>query len=166
MHEALLEADVFGIAETTIGVERRRVIGADVEHDLVARLQEFRGDRTGDRRRKATSTIVDVGQDVADHGEPRTRTDHVRPSRSNEAAVDPEPDEVKDRPGGLTGRELQGLRLVMRGLTNREIADELVITEATVQRHLANMYAKAGARNRAELIRWAHAHGVCEEDED
>jgi DNA-binding NarL/FixJ family response regulator len=50
--------------------------------------------------------------------------------------------------------------LVARGLTNRAIAQELVITEATAERHLGNVYAKLGLASRAQLAVWALEHGL------
>jgi DNA-binding NarL/FixJ family response regulator len=45
--------------------------------------------------------------------------------------------------------------LLARGLSNRQIATELHITEATVKRHLANIYEKIGVRSRSEAVRTA-----------
>jgi non-specific serine/threonine protein kinase len=53
------------------------------------------------------------------------------------------------RPGGLTRREAEVLRLVVAGQTNREIAAELVLSEKTVGRHLEHIYAKLGVSSRA-----------------
>ena len=53
-------------------------------------------------------------------------------------------------PAGLTGREVEVLRLLAEGRTNREIADALVLSVHTIERHLANAYRKIGARNRAD----------------
>ncbi|MGH2633133.1 MAG: alpha/beta fold hydrolase [Tepidiformaceae bacterium] len=50
---------------------------------------------------------------------------------------------------GLTGREAEVLGLVARGLTNQAIADELVLSVRTVERHLGNVYEKIGATGRA-----------------
>jgi DNA-binding CsgD family transcriptional regulator len=58
-------------------------------------------------------------------------------------------------PAGLSERQVQVLRLVALGKTNREIADKLVLSERTVQRHVADVYAKIGARNRAEATAFA-----------
>jgi DNA-binding NarL/FixJ family response regulator len=52
-------------------------------------------------------------------------------------------------PSGLTRRELQVLRLVAAGLTNRAIAAELVISQRTVDRHVSNIFAKLGVTSRA-----------------
>jgi len=63
----------------------------------------------------------------------------------------------------LTARELEVFRLVARGLSNAEIARELVLSVRTVERHVANVYLKIGASGRtarAVATAWAHAHGV------
>jgi LuxR family maltose regulon positive regulatory protein len=52
-------------------------------------------------------------------------------------------------PAGLTAREVEVLRLVARGRSNQEIADELVLSVRTVERHIANIYDKIGASGRA-----------------
>ena len=55
------------------------------------------------------------------------------------------------------------LRLVAHGLSNGEIARELVLSVRTVERHVANVYLKIGASGRtarAVATAWAHAHGV------
>ncbi|MDQ3810072.1 MAG: LuxR C-terminal-related transcriptional regulator, partial [Chloroflexota bacterium] len=52
----------------------------------------------------------------------------------------------------LTGREVEILRLVAAGMRNQEIADHLVISPATVKRHIANAYGKLGASHRTEAI--------------
>lgn len=58
----------------------------------------------------------------------------------------------------LTPRERDVLRLLGRGLSNREIAQHLVISESTVKTHVHNMLHKLNAHNRAELIAWALQH--------
>lgn len=56
---------------------------------------------------------------------------------------------------GLTGRQSEILTMLGSGKTNREIADELVLSERTVERHVADVYGKLGARNRAEAVAFA-----------
>lgn len=63
-------------------------------------------------------------------------------------------------PGGLTNREVDVLRLVATGATNREVADILVISEKTVARHLSNMFTKLGVGSRAAATAWAYEHGL------
>ncbi len=57
---------------------------------------------------------------------------------------------------GLTPREFEVLRLIARGLSNREIALELVISEKTVARHVSNILAKAGVPSRTAAVAYAH----------
>jgi DNA-binding NarL/FixJ family response regulator len=64
------------------------------------------------------------------------------------------------RPGGLTRRELEILRLIADGLTTREIAERLFISAKTADRHIQNMYTKIGTSSRATATRWAIDHGV------
>ena len=64
------------------------------------------------------------------------------------------------RPGGLTRREAEVLRLLAGGRTNKEIAADLVISVHTVERHLATIYRKIGARNRADATAFAHTSGL------
>jgi ATP/maltotriose-dependent transcriptional regulator MalT len=62
------------------------------------------------------------------------------------------------RPGGLSERECEVLRLVAAGKTNREIATGLVISEHTVSRHLQNMFMKLGVTSRAAATAYAYEH--------
>jgi len=69
-------------------------------------------------------------------------------------------DERDDLPGGLTTREIEVLRLVGTGMTNRDIAATLVISQHTVARHLQNIYAKLGVPTRAAATAFAFEHGL------
>jgi DNA-binding NarL/FixJ family response regulator len=61
---------------------------------------------------------------------------------------------------GLTERELEVLRLVAAGRSNREIAEELVISEHTVARHVQNIFAKLGLSSRTAASAFAFAHNL------
>jgi pimeloyl-ACP methyl ester carboxylesterase/DNA-binding CsgD family transcriptional regulator len=61
-------------------------------------------------------------------------------------------------PNGLTPREVQILRQVAAGSTNKEIASEFTLAVSTVERHLVNLYTKIGARGRADAIAFALRH--------
>jgi len=63
-------------------------------------------------------------------------------------------------PGGLSAREVEVLRLVAAGKSNREIADALVISLNTVVRHVSNIFSKTGAANRVEAASFASRHGL------
>jgi DNA-binding CsgD family transcriptional regulator len=62
------------------------------------------------------------------------------------------------RPGGLTPREVEVVRLVAAGHTNRAIAGRLFLSEKTVARHLANIYAKLDVPSRAAATAYAYDH--------
>ena len=57
-------------------------------------------------------------------------------------------------------REMQIVRLITEGLTNRDIGLQLSITEETVKRHLTNIFEKVGMSNRLELAMFAVNHNL------
>ena len=61
-------------------------------------------------------------------------------------------------PSPLTPREHEIVLLIAQGLSNREIADELVISPATAARHVANILAKLGFTSRTQVASWATRH--------
>ena len=63
-------------------------------------------------------------------------------------------------PHDLTAREVEVLRRLADGKTNTEIAEELFVSVRTVERHVANIYAKVGARGRANATAYALTHGL------
>lgn len=60
----------------------------------------------------------------------------------------------------LTDRELEVLRLVATGATNREIAETLVVSEGTVKNHVSNILSRLGLRDRIQAALWAHEHNL------
>lgn len=65
-----------------------------------------------------------------------------------------------ERVGELTPRELEVLKLMAKGATNAEVADELVISEVTVKTHVNHILTKLGLRDRAAAIVFAFDHGI------
>ncbi len=61
---------------------------------------------------------------------------------------------------GLTPRENEVLALIAEGLSNREIARRLFVSEATVKTHINNLFAKAHLRDRAHAVGYAYTHGL------
>jgi DNA-binding NarL/FixJ family response regulator len=60
----------------------------------------------------------------------------------------------------LTAREREVAALVARGLTNRQIADALIVSQRTAESHVANSLGKLGLGSRAQLAAWAIAQGL------
>ncbi|MBD0328533.1 MAG: response regulator transcription factor [Thermoleophilia bacterium] len=79
-----------------------------------------------------------------------------------EFAVHGAPERSSERTAaeGLSERELAVLRALARGLSNKEIARELWVTEQTVKFHLRNIYRKLELANRTEAARYAYRHGL------
>ena len=67
---------------------------------------------------------------------------------------------ASDEPGELSPRELEILELVARGTTNREAAERLFISEATVKTHLIHIYTKLGVPDRASAVAAAYDRGL------
>ena len=64
------------------------------------------------------------------------------------------------RPAGLTEREVDVLRLIARGQSNKEVATALGISPKTVGHHVEHIYAKAGVTTRAGATLFAMEHGL------
>jgi len=84
--------------------------------------------------------------------------DALRPSPSNGRRLGDI--ELRDALGHLTSRQFQCVRLLTGGLTNLQIAKEMVLSEKTVKLHLHTAFRKMGAHNRADAVRIAFLHGM------
>ena len=70
----------------------------------------------------------------------------------------------REWPAGLTSREVEVLRLVARGLSHKQIAEQLVISRKTASNHVEHIYTKIGASNRAMAALFAMKHGLMDDD--
>ena len=95
-------------------------------------------------------------------GEPRLHPDALR--RVVDAALRGRSLEIRPEPGSpggdLTMRELEVTRLVAQGRSNREIAEEFVISEKTVKTHVGHILAKLGLKDRTQLAIYALTHDL------
>jgi DNA-binding NarL/FixJ family response regulator len=63
-------------------------------------------------------------------------------------------------PDGLTTREGEVLSLIAHGMSNTEIANQLMVSETTVKSHINHLFAKTGVRDRAQAVTYAYQHGL------
>jgi DNA-binding NarL/FixJ family response regulator len=75
-------------------------------------------------------------------------------------AGEPAPASEANLPDELTPREAEVLKLIAAGLSNNEIADQLVLSNATIKTHVNRIFYKTGARDRAQAVRYAYQHGL------
>jgi DNA-binding NarL/FixJ family response regulator len=79
------------------------------------------------------------------------------------AAAGHDPARRRAYPCDLTEREVEVLRLLARGLTNKQIAARLVVSPRTVQHHVAHIYPKIDRRTRAGAAMFAMEHGITDD---
>jgi DNA-binding CsgD family transcriptional regulator len=80
------------------------------------------------------------------------------------ARRDPSPRVRQQRPGGLSRREIEVLRLVADGRTAGEIATQLFISSRTAEHHIDHIYTKIGVSSRAAATRWAVKNKVVDDN--
>jgi DNA-binding NarL/FixJ family response regulator len=85
---------------------------------------------------------------------------HLVNSIARTAPLQWTPPDQSRLPDGLTPREGEVLALIAEGLSNAEIAERLVVTETTVKSHVNHLYAKTGARDRAQAVTYAYRNGL------
>jgi DNA-binding NarL/FixJ family response regulator len=76
-------------------------------------------------------------------------------STARDVIIRPETLENPAAADGISGRELEVLLMVARGMSNQQIAVSLHLSEATIKRHLANIYPRIGVSSRGEAVRMA-----------
>jgi len=109
------------------------------------------------------ATAEEIEQAIRALGAGRTHLDPVIQERLIAAVLDParvSSDTAESLPDGLTPREVEVLKLIAAGLSNTEIAAALVVSDATVKTHINHVFAKTGARDRAQAVRYAYQRGL------
>ncbi len=144
------EGDIEG-ASTSLGRACEIWRGLEMPYEeaqtrlLLARVCERRGDQ--DNRRLELDTARRICTQLG--AEPcLARIDEASKRASHQRA------------GALSEREVQVLRLIAAGKTNRAIGDELFISEKTVARHVSNIYDKLSVSSRAAATAWAYQHDL------
>ena len=158
-----VEALLPKVQASTLVLQRRDVpwLPADIAPSLASRVRNAHltfldGESTapylGDTEAAASAVVEFLEQEpasqegpaqtaLAGSSEPRRRPRNVNPD-------------------GLTNRELEVLKLVAGGKRNNEIAEELVLSVRTVERHIGNIYGKIGARGRADAAAYTLTHSL------
>jgi DNA-binding NarL/FixJ family response regulator len=144
------------------------VARAQGQHPLLWRLHADLGNvyRTVGRRKEAAhqfSSARAIIQDLADGVLEATLRDHFLKEALATIPAAPmltQRQTTKKEFGGLTTREREIAILIARGKSNREIADELVISEKTAERHVANILLKLGFNSRTQIAVWALEKGL------
>jgi DNA-binding NarL/FixJ family response regulator len=106
--------------------------------------------------------VVHAGDAIVDPAVTRRLLDrfvHRLPAAAQLADLDAT---ARERLAGVTERETEVLTLVARGLSNAEIAAELVVTETTVKTHVHHLLTKLGLRDRVQLVVLAYDAGLAE----
>lgn len=150
----------------TADVARARVLLAQGRWD--AAHGHLRSAATTYREQRFRYAVAEVHELIAaalrGRGEPRAAASEEATALAIYRRLGARPDVARlaggQRPGGLTARELEVLAYVSSGASNRRVAENLVISEKTVGRHLANIYAKVGVTSRTAAAAWARDHGV------
>jgi DNA-binding NarL/FixJ family response regulator len=112
------------------------------------------------------ATAEEIEQAIRSLATGRTHLDPQIQQRLVAAVADQPPTPSTDihavPPNDLTPREAEVLRLIAAGMSNAEIAATLVVSDATVKTHINHVFAKTGARDRAQAVRYAYEHGLAE----
>ncbi len=128
---------------------------AHTEYEYARMMLARRAGGDGDRR-KAASLLAEADELAAGIGMATLRS---RIRRLGLGGSDAAPAVLPD---GLSAREAQILRLVARGLSNREIGATLFISEHTAANHIRSILRKTGCANRTEAASYAHRHDLVE----
>ena len=143
------------IRRLTARGERPRVIALTTYADDASVLGALRAGARGYLTKDAGAEQIRAAVEAVSRGEAA-----LDPAIQHHvlAAVSAPP--MSETPDDLTPREVEVLGLIAAGLTNTEIAERLVVSAATVKSHVNHIFAKIGARDRAQAVVYAYANGL------
>ena len=131
------------------------------EDAIVPALQAgARGYLTKDASAEQIEAAIHAVHAGQTHLDPAVQERLVAAVISRPPAAAPGPGAGGKPPDGLTAREAEVLTLLASGLSNAEIARRLYLSNATVKTHINRIFAKTGARDRAQAVRYAYQHGL------
>jgi HD-GYP domain-containing protein (c-di-GMP phosphodiesterase class II) len=134
-------------------VPEARLLAAADAYQAMREPRPYRPPRTGDEAGAELRADVRRGRlDGAAVEAVLTAAGHRRPRR-------------REGPGGLTAREIEVLTLLARGLSNKQIAERLLISPKTAGNHIEHIYTKIDASNRATASLFALQHGLLPDEE-
>jgi DNA-binding NarL/FixJ family response regulator len=125
---------------------------ADDESILAALSAGAVGFLTKNARREEIRLALEAAHAGHTHLDPAAHEALIAAARARPSPAAP--------PDDLTRREIEVLALIARGLSNKEIASQLFLTEATVKTHVNHVFGKTGSRTRAQAVAYANAHGI------
>jgi DNA-binding CsgD family transcriptional regulator len=132
---------------TQIPVDVPRSLALDLPRGRLVMLEGTQPTLFGEGTTEVVSMLLDFLCDGIEPTGPVGATDGTAP-------------DIAERPGGLSRRELEVLQLLAAGESNRQIARRLGLSTHTVERHVANLYRKIGARGRADATVYALRNGI------
>jgi DNA-binding NarL/FixJ family response regulator len=135
--------------------ERPRAIALTTYADDASVLGALRAGARGYLTKDASADQIRAAVEAVARGE--AALDPAIQHHVLAAVSTPQPTESPD---DLTPREVEVLGLIAEGLTNSEIAERLVVSAATVKSHVNHIFAKIGARDRAQAVVYAYANGL------
>lgn len=127
-----------------------RIVVLTMQRELAFAREALRAGAVGYVHKDAADT--ELVQAIAAAADDRT---YLHPELGARLAAEPE-----GPPDGLTEREVEVLRLIALGHTNKEIGDSLFLSGRTVESHRAHIQQKLRLRSRAELVGYAREHGL------
>jgi DNA-binding CsgD family transcriptional regulator len=153
-HRERLDGSGYPRGLTGLAIARpARILGAADAYQAMREPRPYRPERSADDAAVELRADVKAGRLDADAVEAVLGAAGHRVSRRREG------------PAGLTAREVEVLILLARGLSNKEIARQLVISPKTAGNHIEHIYAKIDASTRAKASMFAMQHGLLPEEE-